>query len=86
MTKRAYKAKSGKMQYRPVFRSMGELESASEEGMGFCLACGEDQTGCEPDARKYVCESCGQPKVYGIEELAMMGLAIAGGSKEEAFA
>lgn len=28
----------------------------------------------EPDARKYVCESCGKPKVYGAAELAMMGL------------
>ena len=26
---------------------------------GLCLACGNEQEGCEPDARKYVCESCG---------------------------
>lgn len=22
---------------------------------GFCLACGEEQEGCEPDAREYTC-------------------------------
>jgi hypothetical protein len=43
-------------------------------GPGFCLACGEEADGCEPDARQYECESCGERKVYGIEELLMMGL------------
>ena len=28
----------------------------------------------EPDARKYECDCCGEPKVYGAEELIMMGL------------
>ncbi len=36
---------------------------------GFCIACGEEQSGCEPDARRVECESCGEPKVYGAEEL-----------------
>ncbi len=39
---------------------------------GLCLACGEEQDGCEPDARRYKCESCGERKVYGAEELLMM--------------
>lgn len=39
---------------------------------GFCTACGEEAYGVEPDARKYVCESCGQPRVYGAEELLLM--------------
>ena len=26
---------------------------------GFCLACGSEQEGCEPDARNYECEECG---------------------------
>lgn len=38
---------------------------------GFCIACGEDADGCEPDARGYECESCGRPKVYGAEELLL---------------
>jgi len=38
---------------------------------GFCLACGEDQDGCEPDARNYRCESCGALMVFGAEDLLM---------------
>ena len=26
---------------------------------GFCLHCGTDADGCEPDARHYKCDSCG---------------------------
>ena len=40
---------------------------------GFCLACGEEADGCEPDARKYTCDYCGEKKVYGAEEILMMG-------------
>jgi hypothetical protein len=36
---------------------------------GICVACGEEQGGCEPDARRYPCEACGQRAVYGAEEL-----------------
>lgn len=39
---------------------------------GFCLACGNEQEGCEPDARKYTCEVCGEKQVYGAQELLMM--------------
>ena len=50
------------------------LEAAQEQmfGMGndgFCLACGEMQDGCEPDARNYKCESCGRLWVYGATEI-----------------
>ena len=44
----------------------------SGEDMGFCLACGDEAYGVEPDARKYECESCGKEKVYGAEELLLM--------------
>lgn len=36
---------------------------------GFCVACGNEQDGCEPDARNYRCEACGLPAVFGAEEL-----------------
>lgn len=49
-----------------VRRQMFELDNP-----GFCLACGEEQEGCEPDARRYECEACGERKVYGAEELLM---------------
>lgn len=52
-----------------------QVEAAinSQDNIGFCLACGEEQDGCEPDARKYECEVCGQNRVYGAEEILLMG-------------
>lgn len=40
---------------------------------GICLACGEIQSGCEPDARNYECECCGEKKVFGLQEAMLMG-------------
>ena len=42
------------------------------ENIGFCLACGNEQDGCEPDARQYECDDCGARAVYGAEEIMMM--------------
>lgn len=71
MEAQQYKTKAGVMQYRPVCE---ESEVMAGDGAGFCLACGAEASQCEPDARQYTCESCGKPKVYGLEELLMMGL------------
>ena len=68
---REYTARSGKLQYKP---SLGLLESLDLDGRGFCLSCGDTETAAEPDARRYNCECCGAPKVYGASELALMGL------------
>jgi len=49
--------------------------SAVEESMfdvsnpGFCIKCGDDADGVEPDAREYRCETCHGMTVYGAEEL-----------------
>lgn len=51
-----------------VEESMYDLGSA-----GFCAACGHEQDGCEPDARGYECEECGENQVYGAQELLLMG-------------
>ena len=50
-------------------------EDDIEEGTnGGCLACGEIQYGgVEPDARNYLCESCGENQVFGMKELLIMG-------------
>lgn len=42
------------------------------ENPGFCIACGEDADGCEPDARNYECDSCGESEVFGASEILMM--------------
>lgn len=41
----------------------------ADDNIGFCTACGEEQSGCEPDARNYECESCGERQVFGAQEL-----------------
>lgn len=69
--KTRYVARSGVKQWKPSIELAMVL---SENYEGFCLACGNTQSGVEPDARKYECESCGAPKVYGAEELVLMGL------------
>lgn len=48
-------------------------EDIFEGRTGACRSCGNFQDGCEPDARNYECENCGQLEVFGLEELLMMG-------------
>lgn len=65
-----YTTKSGVKQYMP---SLEEVENMDSDGEGFCLSCGATQA-AEPDARRYRCDCCGNHKVYGAAELALMGL------------
>jgi anaerobic ribonucleoside-triphosphate reductase len=44
---------------------------ATLDNPGFCVACGEEADGCEPDAEHYECESCGKHQVFGAETLLM---------------
>lgn len=46
-----------------------ERQMTTLDNPGFCTACGEEANGCEPDARGYECEFCGERKVYGASEL-----------------
>jgi len=43
----------------------------SLDNPGFCLICGFEQDGCEPDAQNYECEACGAEEVFGCEEIFM---------------
>lgn len=38
---------------------------------GFCVLCGEEAEGVDPDARRGECEHCGKRGVYGADELAI---------------
>ena len=69
--KMQYVARSGAKQWKPSIEYVMVL---SENYEGFCLACGSAQSGVEPDGRRYECESCGAAKVYGAEQLVLMGL------------
>lgn len=48
-----------------------ERRMTTLDNPGFCIACGNEQEGCEPDMRKGECENCGSNSVYGAEELLM---------------
>ena len=54
--------------------SLEQVMAVIENGeyAGFCLACGAQADGVEPDARKYECSECGAHKVYGAEEILLM--------------
>ena len=63
----------------PLTELMEAIEENNSRGCtnwGFCLACGAQQDGCEPDARHYECEECEERRVYGAEEILMMGAYI----------
>ena len=49
-----------------------EASELSLDNPGFCLACGEQADGCEPDARDYTCECCDEPCVFGAAEIALI--------------
>ena len=61
----SYKAKNGNTQFKPA-QDWIIAAVENDENAGFCLACGDDCTGVEPDARRY--------EWYGAEELMIMGL------------
>jgi len=62
-------AKKGKK--LSIAKSLKACESG--EYIGFCKECGEEAYGVEPDACGYECECCGEPAVYGAEELVLCG-------------
>ena len=70
---KAYTTKSGLHQFKPSQKAV-LAACERDDGEGFCLACGAEVDGCEPDMRKGICEVCEAPKVYGAEELLLMGL------------
>lgn len=62
------------MKLHPSLTAERVMEAAERQmfgldNPGFCVACGCEHEGCEPDARYYKCESCGEHKVFGAEEL-----------------
>lgn len=83
MKKQAYQSKGGEKLFKPV---MTETEARhlmiTGDIIGWCLACGEEQD-AEPDMERGHCESCGAMKVYGVEQLVLMGIAVIGNGKAE---
>lgn len=64
--------------------TLEEITKADDSCSGFCIECHEEQCGVEPDARKYLCESCGCRTVYGAAQLVLENLVeITGGNEED---
>lgn len=68
-----YKSRGGATQFKPQL-GVDIDESDIDDNIGWCLACGAQEDGVEPDACKLRCSCCDKPKVYGLSELALMGL------------
>ena len=45
--------------------TVAQLEEAENECSGYCVACGNNQPGVEPDAEGYACIECGRKTVTG---------------------
>lgn len=43
--------------------------------IGFCIHCGCEADGCEPDMEKGFCAGCERREVYGAEQLMFMTVA-----------
>ena len=56
--------KTNKINIEDVLRAV-----EADDNLGFCLSCGDEAYGVEPDARRYKCEGCGEHQVYGAEEI-----------------
>lgn len=54
--------------------NINQVISAMErdDNTGICVSCGNEQSGCEPDARNCICEACGKNEVFGAEEIMFM--------------
>jgi hypothetical protein len=74
MQRESFKTRAGTIRYRPVVDEDELRHALFSDNVGFCLDCGAETDGVEPDARKYNCDECGMRAVYGLEELLMMGL------------
>lgn len=53
--------------------TMQQIEEADDRQVGFCVACASERECCEPDARCYSCEECGNKLVFGAQEIALRG-------------
>jgi len=65
------------MKKKPAYKRIKLTEDTyrmlDSDSMGVCRACLTPMCECEPDAKKYKCDGCGEKAVYGAQELMMLG-------------
>lgn len=54
-----------------VIMDAHERQSMTLNDPGYCLICGNEAFGVEPDAENQECESCGAEQVFGTHWLLM---------------
>jgi len=61
---------------RYVFQSESDLMDhlMADDSVGFCIRCGHEHHGIEPDVDNAKCKECGNNGVFGVEELLVRGL------------
>jgi hypothetical protein len=68
-----YRAKNGHIQYKPSDDWLTHIIEG-DNTTGFCLSCGDEVDGIEPDAEHDACPHCYASKVFGAENLMIRGL------------
>lgn len=53
--------------------TLDQIEEADNACEGFCASCGHQQPCVEPDAENYECEECGEPEVFGAQQIVLLG-------------
>jgi hypothetical protein len=59
---------------RDKVQEAAETSVFTDSHPGFCIACGLEHDGCEPDMRDGECEGCGASAVFGAQELMLSWL------------
>ena len=64
----------------PVVPDFEWVEDAmhSDDSLGWCIACGSEAYGVEPDAERYCCEECGEHAVFGAGDMVLCELFVGG--------
>jgi hypothetical protein len=59
--------------YKITLEDINEYYELEDNCFGLCFNCGMDHYNCEPDAKRYYCDNCGEGKVYGLVALLEVG-------------
>jgi hypothetical protein len=59
--------------HKPRTITLEQYLEAEAHSTGICKACGAVRDCCEPDARGYLCDECGEKQIYGPHEWLMEG-------------
>jgi hypothetical protein len=59
--------------HKPRTITLEQYEEAERLQHGICKSCGATRECCEPDARNYRCDECGERRVFGPHEWLMEG-------------